>query len=810
MRRNNSRGGSPKGAKPNKPKNDRPGAENVQSQANKVKQLESKLINMLKSCDPENPKPSATAGGLDNRIDNISKLTDRLSNIIKKRDVPVKPVESTSGNSAHIPDLERATAATKGGTSRENCGEQPEAGRGDTPSPSKHSTLPTKKKKTNYVPLNLASILNSDYTKYFMLKITPSLKRKLNPYEILAAIAKKTGHKPKALTGYNALSYTIEVRDEDQGTKLGSTLKIEGSELDVCPHPFFNQTRGLIYVEDVQIDNVEEFQIFLKQKLENLTRITIAPFIKPRNPTTQVFILEFAQDNLPNSVYIPGERKDTTIYKLRNKPLMCNKCLQYGHPAKFCRPTSSQKCRRCANSGHDIADCTSTSPKCANCEGDHQAGHKDCPNHQREEKLVEIQQRCKVTARRARQILQNNNEHIQPIKTTYKTHFDIVMDKDLKRQFSPWLLEKSLTGTVGQKPKSIRSKNETTLTIEVSSEHQGNTLLALKTLNNIPIEVKTSNIGKLKKGLIYIYGYDVSDFPNFRESLKADLGVAEVELTPWIKPRNSLSQALLISFHDDTPQYITIPGEQAKTQVYPYKNRPQICKKCTNFFHGEKYCAGETRCARCSETGHRATTCNASPMKCPHCTGDHTAGNKDCPELKKQEEVLAIQSNEGVSRQQATILFLKNRPNANLNFAKALSSIPLIKPKTPTNANKPDKASTSSAAAKEAYQTAGPPKVAATETRAGSSNPTKTAPSIRTPKKKVKTIEIVCQSPSTGKIYKRTIEDPRRSPSPFDPDVDLTSENNPSVRSEAKRLFQEYDSDDDTDTTAIKPKRLKE
>ena len=35
MRRNNSRGGSPKGAKPNKPKNDRPGADDVQSQDNK-------------------------------------------------------------------------------------------------------------------------------------------------------------------------------------------------------------------------------------------------------------------------------------------------------------------------------------------------------------------------------------------------------------------------------------------------------------------------------------------------------------------------------------------------------------------------------------------------------------------------------------------------------------------------------------------------------------------------------------------------------------------------------------------------------
>ena len=780
---------SPKGRKDN-PSKPKPKLKPNQSQTDKVKQVENTLVNMLKKHCPEEPTTRSTTGGLDNRINNISKMTERLSSAMKTtsqdKDEPKnansKPETNESGPTGKHLQV-KAAESFEGVVKR--------------------------KSRQTYVPLNLSQIEYNDFNRYYLLKIIPSLKRKLNPYEIVSVINTKTGKKPKQLTGYNALSYTIEVCDNDQGKALGKSLRIDGNELEVCSHPFFNKTRGLIYVEDVKIDDIGDFQTFLKQRLDTLSTVNAAPFIKPRNPTTRAFILEFSQDHLPHSVYIPGERKDTMIFKLRNKPLICANCTNYGHPKKYCRETTVT-CRRCAGGGHDAENCTAEEPKCKHCGGSHQAGHRDCPEHQKQEQILEIQHSQKVTPKRARQILQNNNEHIQPIKTTYNTHFDIVMDKDLKRQFSPWLLEKSLTGAVGQKPKSIRSKNETTLTIEVSSEHQGNTLLALKTLNNIPIEVKTSNIGKLKKGLIYIYGYDVSDFPNFRESLKTDLGVAEVELTPWIKPRNSLSQALLISFHDDTPQYITIPGEQAKTQVYPYKNRPQICKKCTNFFHGEKYCAGETRCARCSETGHRATTCNASPMKCPHRTGDHTAGNKDCPELKKQEEVLAIQSNEGVSRQQATILFLKNQPNANLNFAKALSSIPLIKPKTPANANKPDKASTSSAAAKEVHLTAGSQKVAATVARAGPSNPTKTAPSIRTPKKKAKTIEIVCQSPSTGKIYKRTIEDPRRSPSPFDPDVDLTSENNPGVRSEAKRLFQEYDSDDDIDTIVIKPKRLKE
>ena len=191
-----------------------------------------------------------------------------------------------------------------------------------------------------------------------------------------------------------------------------------------------------------------------------------------------------------------------------------------------------------------------------------------------------------------------------------------------------------------------------------------------------------SSTRQLKKGLAYIYGYDLSDFENFKESLKSDLGVAEVEQAPWIKPKNKLSRVLLLSFFEEVPLFVSIPGEQAKTQVYAYKDKPQMCKKCTLFFHSEKFCASSTRCARCSEEGHRADSCN-NPMNCPHCSGKHKAGDKNCPEFRKYEEILAIQTNEKVSRQQAQVIYLRNNPNQGMNFAKAVTST-----STPTVANK--------------------------------------------------------------------------------------------------------------------------
>ena len=242
--------------------------------------------------------------------------------------------------------------------------------------------------------------------------------------------------------------------------------------------------------------------------------------------------------------------------------------------------------------------------------------------------------------------MSNNNEHIEPPRNKFNSHFDLTMQECEKKQFTPWLLEKCLGHELGQNPKAIRSKNKITLTIVITTESQSNKIVKLKSLNNINIEVNINNNCKINKGLIYIYGFDLSDYENFRQSLIRETGLVEVENAHWIKPRNPNAKAMLINFRENTPNFISIPGEQAKTQVFPCKDKPKICKKCQQFYHGEKYCAGDLVCARCSAVGHKADSCNIALMNCPHCSGVHKADHEDCPELKLQMEVLAWQYNQ--------------------------------------------------------------------------------------------------------------------------------------------------------------------
>ena len=79
------------------------------------------------------------------------------------------------------------------------------------------------------------------------------------------------------------------------------------------------------------------------------------PFIKTRYDCTTAFIVTFNSTELPDSVYIPGERDDTVVYPYRNRPMMCHICLGYGHTIKYCK--SAKVCKNYGSVGHVKEEC---------------------------------------------------------------------------------------------------------------------------------------------------------------------------------------------------------------------------------------------------------------------------------------------------------------------------------------------------------------------------------------------------------------------------------------------------------------------
>ena len=76
--------------------------------------------------------------------------------------------------------------------------------------------------------------------------------------------------------------------------------EVEGFKCEVVLHLHlqFNLSIGIIYVEDIKIDSVEEFKTYIQETNPFLKDVTPATFIKTRS-IKQVFTVEFLQECLP-------------------------------------------------------------------------------------------------------------------------------------------------------------------------------------------------------------------------------------------------------------------------------------------------------------------------------------------------------------------------------------------------------------------------------------------------------------------------------------------------------------------------------
>ena len=133
------------------------------------------------------------------------------------------------------------------------------------------------------------------------------------------------------------------------------------------------------------------------------------------------------------------------------------------------------------------------------------------------------------------------------------------------------------------------------------------------------------------------------------------------------------------------------------------------------------------------------------------------AGTKICPEYRIRQEILSIAAKEGVSRSQASVILHKNNPDVRMNFAEALK--------------KQESQSTSTTSSR---------RTAISPDRLRALRQTK---------------EILCQSPS-GRLFTQTVAAPFGIPDPPLHESELTSENNPAVREQVKRIYDEVHNDD--------------
>ena len=133
---------------------------------------------------------------------------------------------------------------------------------------------------------------------------------------------------------------------------------------------------------------------------------------------------------------------------------------------------------------------------------------------------------------------------------------------------------------VGSKPKTIATTNNTTFTIEIATREESIAMQAVKKINGIDVEVTVNTALNINKGLVYIYGYNRIDFEAFKAGLAKQYGLSSVVEATWIKTKGANStKPCLLTFLNELPMYLDIPGEMMRTKVLECKQRLLMCKK---------------------------------------------------------------------------------------------------------------------------------------------------------------------------------------------------------------------------------------
>ena len=145
--------------------------------------------------------------------------------------------------------------------------------------------------KLRYRPLYVDNLQEVQLNKYFIIKFNEQSKRQINSY---AVISKKeaTGNTPKSVTGNNRLSFTAVVRNADQSAKINSVTEVEGFSCEVQVHSKFCHSKGIIYIKEFDITDIEDFKFYLQENYP-IFDISPATFIKTRDPQTQAFLISY-------------------------------------------------------------------------------------------------------------------------------------------------------------------------------------------------------------------------------------------------------------------------------------------------------------------------------------------------------------------------------------------------------------------------------------------------------------------------------------------------------------------------------------
>ena len=159
-----------------------------------------------------------------------------------------------------------------------------------------------------------------------------------------------------------------------------------GLKCSVTPHSSLNKSKGIIRcpaLSRVTSDDIKEGMV--EQGVTDVRRITVRR--DGETKLTNTYVLTFNSPNLPTVVKIGFMQVKVDVY-IPN-PLRCYHCQVFGHHENKCGRHAV--CCNCGEPEHCAPSGVCDKPaKCVNCSGNHPANSKQCPQWEKEKKILKI------------------------------------------------------------------------------------------------------------------------------------------------------------------------------------------------------------------------------------------------------------------------------------------------------------------------------------------------------------------------------------------------------------------------------------
>ncbi|XP_055584863.1 uncharacterized protein LOC129737729 [Uranotaenia lowii] len=153
-----------------------------------------------------------------------------------------------------------------------------------------------------------------------------------------------------------------------------------------------------------------------------------------------------------------------------------------------------------------------------------------------------------------------------------------------------------------------------------------------------------------------VFDYDTVNLAesDLLEELKSE-GVTTVRrITKKLADGKSTNTPLIILTFRGTERPEHIRFGMLRVNVRPYYPSVLICRNCAAYGHSSKRCTSSAVCMNCSQK-HQIVehqTC-PNPSFCNHCSGAHSPVSKVCPVFRKEEAVIRLRIDRGLSYNEA-------------------------------------------------------------------------------------------------------------------------------------------------------------